>query len=148
MRNIEVTVIDNKTISIDGELYYAWGPGWDYPYVCFDMIKIRFYVGDKISWNNEYKCVKIPLNFIKTTNINFGDLGGYSHSVPLFFLKKDLEFLKKIHSRYCEQSSRGPTSAPSAFSINSNSKMPKVVKTKNFYYYFDEETFKQYAQHG
>jgi len=146
--NIEVIAINTNTVRVDGDLYYNWGPGIEHPFICFDMIKIEFRHIDEISWDNKYKYMKIPLHFIKKIDTNWGAFRRNIYAGPLFFLKKDLEFLKKMYPYYQGRSSHGPKLVLSAFSINSNGKMPKVVKTDNYYYYFDKELYEKFEFYG
>jgi len=139
--NVEVIAVSRYTIKVDGEMFYFCEEGWRQPYVCFDIMKIEFHHGSKINWDEKYKMVSIPINIVKNPEKIY--ITTYYNGT--FLLEKDKRFVKKLHGKYVGGSTRGPSSAPDAFSITSNSKMPKVINCGNFYHYYDRESYDRFS---
>jgi len=142
---VEIIVLDKNTISVDGDLYYHNIKGVLDPYLYFDMVKIGFCRSGDMKWDDKYKFMTIPIRFvIELDNIT---KQFFLLEQCVYLLKKDSDFVTKLHGKYVGGSSCGPLSAPSAFSINSNGKMPKVIKTSKWYWYYDQKLYNKYEQH-
>jgi len=141
--NIEVIIVDNNTISVDGEKYYSSSCGWYRPYVCFDMIKIIFNNEDRIAWDPQYKQVWVPIGLIK--NRNHASYFRYFESErEAFLLEKDKSFVDKLEAMYCGVTHRGPDSTIDARKVTPSNKLPKVVKISGYYYFFDKKLYHEY----
>jgi len=142
--NIEVIAINSRTVSVDGDLFYYCKDGFMTPYCYFDMIKVKFKAISNLIWIDNDKILMVPIKIVKERN---DDTYYLSHD-SVFFLKKDLEFVNKLISRFVGIIFSGPELTPHATSINSNGKLPKVIKMELYdevgYWYYDRASYDKY----
>jgi len=137
--NIEVVVINDGIISVDGDLFYRANIDSKYPYIYFNMVKVRFWEGYLIDWNEEYKIISIPRTIARLSK-----LWHYFDST-LCFLRKDKDFVDKLSTKCLGASfGDGPTYAVDASEVTSG-KFPRAIISNSKIYIYDKETYKQYA---
>lgn len=147
--DIRVKAIDNKTISIDGELFY-YTRFYFTPYYNFTkMFKVVFhnrgYVTDP-RWF-EFSSV-LQLNFSQYVDPDEVFVHKWTDALAVFLSQKDKDFITKLNNRYVGVLSWGPNEAVSSRDVCSTGNLPKIIKNNNgMFYYYDKKLYDKYNEH-
>jgi len=143
---IEVVVISDGIISVDGELFYLHDSEHDYPYHLFNMVKIKLhYSGSKgVFWDERNNILTIPSVGIK--NRNSMVYRHFSSFNRLFFSNTDIGFVNTLSKKFVGSELTGPNPAIEARKVVSSIKIPKVIKSDVYYYFYDEKLYAEFAR--